>query len=226
MMRALLGRSPVPSCSIVIAILILAAARAQQPAVTAHTDAVSPELAEAVRAQLAPGGQQVVVDGKTLEFWWVKALPLRTGSTDIAWSAVDEGALVGAVKLSAAYTEIRGRAIKPGVYTLRYGIQPADGNHLGASPNPEFLLLSPAAADTYGAALGHDGTIKLSKLTIGLSHPAVWSLDPPVAADAPLTVKKNDAGMSAVIFQVPASRDGRAAGFLKFGLILVGHIQG
>ena len=167
----------------------------------------------------------MAVGGKTIEFWWVKAVPLRPGSSETGWSAVEEGALVGAVKLSSAYNEMRGRTIKPGVYTLRYGIQPADGNHLGASPNPEFLLLSPAAADSSSAALGHDGAIKISKLTIGLSHPAIWGLDPPIASDAPLSLKKNDAGMTAVIFQVPVSRDGKDAGVLKFGLVLVGQIQ-
>src|SRR5207249_2710585 len=177
-------------------------ARAQNPVITAHSDAAPAELADAIKTQLATGGQHVAIGGKTLEFWWVKALPLRAGSTEIGWSAVEEGALVGAVKLSMPYTEMRGRTIKAGVYTLRYGVQPSDGNHLGASPNPEFLLLSPAAADASSAVLGHEGVIKISKLTIGLSHPAVWSLDPPIASEAPLTVKKNDAGMSAVIFQV------------------------
>jgi hypothetical protein len=206
-------------------IFISISAHAQGPVVTAHTDAVPAELADAVKSQLAAGGQRVDIGGKILDFWWVKALALRGVSNEIGWSAVEEGALVGAVKLSAPYTEMRGRTMKPGVYTLRYGIQPADGNHLGASPNPEFLLLSPTAADTSSAALGHDGVIKISKLTIGLSHPAVWGLDPPVASDAPLTLKKNDAGMTAVVFQVPVARDGKDAGQLKFGLVLVGVIQ-
>ena len=162
-------------------------ARAQTPVVSPQTDAVSGELTDAVKSQLASGGQRVDIGGKVLDFWWVKALPLRAGSSDIGWSAVEEGALVGAVKLGAPYTEMRGRTIKQGVYTLRYGIQPSDGNHLGASPNPEFLLLSPAAADASSAAPGHDGVIKISKLTIGLSHPAVWGPDPPVATDAPAT---------------------------------------
>jgi hypothetical protein len=208
-----------------LAALIVAPLVAQNPVVTRHGDPVPAELADGVKAQLATGGQQVAVGAKALEFWWVKALPLRAGSSEIGWSAVDEGTLVGAVKLTTAYTEMRGRTIKPGTYTLRYGIQPADGNHLGASPNPEFLLLSPAAADASAAALGHDGTIKISKLAIGLSHPAVWALDPPIASDAPLSLKKNDAGMTAVIFELPVSRDGKDAGLLKFGLILVGEIQ-
>jgi hypothetical protein len=214
-----------PSVLFLFRAIISGAALAQAPAVTAHSDAVPTEIADAVRTQLAPGGQTVDVGGKALQFWWVKTLPLRAGTNEVGWSAAEEGTLVGAVRLTAPYTEMRGRTIKPGVYTLRYGLQPADGNHLGASPNPEFLLLSPAAADTSGGAAGHDGVVKISKLTIGLSHPAVWGLDPPVASDAPLALKKNDAGMTAVVFQVPVSRDGKDAGALKFGLVLVGQIQ-
>jgi len=200
-------------------------ARAQAPVVTTHGDAAPSELAEPIKTQLAAGGQRVAVGSKALIFWWVKTLPLRAGSSEVGWSAIDEGTLVGAVTLSSNYTDMRGRVVKPGVYTLRYGVQPADGNHLGASPNPEFLLLSPAASDPSAAPLGHEGTIKISKLSIGLSHPAVWGLDPPVASGAPLSLKKNDAGMTAVIFDLPVSRDGKDAGRLKFGLILVGEIQ-
>ena len=200
-------------------------ARAQTPVVTTHSDAAPSELAEPINTQLAAGGQRVAVGSKALTFWWVKTLPLRAGSSEVGWSAIDEGTLVGAVTLSSNYTDMRGRVVKPGVYTLRYGVQPADGNHLGASPNPEFLLLSPAASDTSAAPLGHEGTIKISKLSIGLSHPAVWGLDPPVASGAPLSLKKNDAGMTAVIFDLPVSRDGKDAGRLKFGLILIGEIQ-
>jgi hypothetical protein len=205
-------------------VLLVASSRAQT--ISSHADAAPSELADVIRSQLAAGGQTVDVGGKAVQFWWVKTLPLRTGSSDVNWSSVEEGTLVGAVKLAQPYIEMRGRTIKAGVYTLRYGLQPADGNHLGASPNPEFLLLSPAAADISAAAVGHDGAIKISKLTIGLSHPAVWGLDPPVAPDAPLSLKKNDAGMTAVVFQVPVSRDGKDAGSLKFGLVLVGVIQG
>jgi len=147
------------------------------------------------------------------------------GLEEIAWSSVEEGALVGAVRLNAAHNEIRGRSIKAGVYTLRYALQPSDGNHLGASPHPEFLLLSPAAADTSAGPLGHDGAVNVSKRTIGLSHPAIWSLDPPIASEMPLALHKNDAGMTAVIFELPVARDGKAAGTLRFGLVLVGEIQ-
>jgi hypothetical protein len=205
----------------VIAFVAAVLVSANALSVSKHTDAPPPELAPAVRSLLAPSGARVAAAATTLDFWWVKTLPLK-GAGAPSWQQVDEGTLVGAVRVSAVYRDIRGRTIKPGVYTLRYGIQPANGDHLGVSPFREFLLLSPAAADTDVAPTGHEGTVELSKQTIGGSHPAVWSLDPPALTDAaPLSARTNDAGHEAVIFEVPT-----ASGTpLRFGLILVGKIE-
>src|SRR5438552_17552858 len=117
-MRALL-RFVIPS----LIILIAAGARAQTPMVTTHSDAAPSELAEAIKTQLAPGGQQVAVGGKTLTFWWVKTLPLR--GNEIGWSSVEEGTLIGAVRFASTYNDMRDRPLKPVVYTLPYGLPPA-----------------------------------------------------------------------------------------------------
>jgi hypothetical protein len=56
----------------------------------------------------------------------------------------------------------------------------------------------------------------------------VWSVDPPVA-DAKLAIfssHKTELNHDAVIFEVPVTRQGSAAGALKFGLVLVGRIEG
>jgi hypothetical protein len=188
---------------------------------TTLAEAPPPDLAPAVSALLAPAGARVTSAGTNLDFWFVKTLPLRAGGA-ASWQQAEEGTIVGAVRVSAAYRDIRGRAIKPGVYTLRYGIQPANGDHLGVSPYREFLLLSPASADTDVKPTGHEGTVDLSKQTIGGSHPAVWSLDPPALSDgAPLSTRTNDAGHEAVVFEVPTS----SGTPLRFGLILVGKID-
>jgi len=200
-------------------------ALAQQPIVTPHSNAPSAELEDPIEALMATGGQQVAFGDKTLQFSWVKSLPLRSDSNEVAWSSIDEGTLVGAVRLSANFPDIRGNTMKAGVYTLRYGIQPADGNHLGVSPYREFLLLSPAAADKSVGALGHDGTIAISRQTIGTTHPASWSLDPPLSSEAPASISTDAVGFVHVVFEVPVSRDGKDAGTLKFGLILKGQIQ-
>jgi len=193
---------------------------------TAHTTAVPEGLAKPVAALIAPGGVRVVVakGPVTLDFWWVAGLPLKDGSA-VAWSDVEEGTLVGAVNIPADYRDLRGRIIKAGLYTLRYGIQPQNGDHLGVSPFRDFLLLSPAAVDKDPAPHGHDGTIELSKQAIGGSHPGVWSIDPPVAAAAPLSLHKTELDHDAVIMEVPVTRSGKSAGTLKFGLVLVGRIE-
>jgi hypothetical protein len=143
----------------------------------------------------------------------------------VSWTHVEEGTLVGAVKLSADYRDVRGRVIKTGVYTLRYGIQPANGDHLGVSPYREFLLLSPAAVDTDPAPRGHDGTVEISKQAIGGSHPGVWSLDPPVAGGEALKAHQTELGHDAIVMEVPTVRDGKPAGPLRFGLVLIGRIE-
>ena len=192
---------------------------------TPHSDAPAAPLAPAVLERLAPGGVRATANRVGLTFWWVKDLPLKSGGSGAAWTDVDEGALVGAVKVERDVRDIRGKIVKSGVYTLRYGIQPANGDHLGVSPFRDFILLSPAAIDKDPAAHGHDGTVDLSKETIGGSHPAVWSIDPPVATEAPLTIHTTELGHKALIVEVPVTRDGKPAGALRFGLVLIGRIE-
>ena len=181
-------------------------------------------MAAPIAQKLAPGGTRVTAGGAILTFWFVSALPLKGGTPAASWD-VDEGSLVGVVTLDKDYRDIRGRVVRAGAYTLRYGIQPSNGDHLGVSPFRDFLLLSPVADDTDPAPRGHDGTVELSKHTIGGSHPAVWSIDPPAATEAPLALHTTDLGHKAVVMEVPATRDGKPAGTLRFGIVVVGKIE-
>lgn len=211
-----------------LTVLLLHVALGQGPPLAATLQKAQPPegAAPAISQKLAPDGVRVAV-GKTvtLDFWWVAALPLKAGGTAASWADVEEGSLVGAVRIPADFRDMRGRVIKAGVYTLRYGIQPQNGDHLGVSPFRDFLLLSPVAADQDPAPRGHDGTIELSKQSIGGSHPGVWSIDPPVAGAAPLSLHKTELGHDAVIMDVPVVRDGKPSGSLKFGLVLIGKIE-
>ncbi|HZB25041.1 MAG TPA: hypothetical protein VE379_02835 [Vicinamibacterales bacterium] len=177
-----------------------------------HAEPVPSDLHASVAALLKPGGIRAVADDVTLDFWWSGTVPAGSG-----WSGVPEGTLVGAVRLSGAFRDIRGSLIKPGTYTLRYGLQPDNGDHLGVSPHRQFLLISPAADDRSPGALGHEGTVDVSKGAVGGSHPAIWSIDPPAAEAAPLTIHTTDLGHQAVIVALPSA--------MKFGLVLVGKIE-
>jgi hypothetical protein len=215
-----------PAFVALLAVVVATPAAAQSLAVEKHAEPAPAALAAPLKPLLAAGGVRVTNGPMTIDFWWVEQLPLKSGGTTLAWTDVEEGTLVGAVRFSALYRDIRGFNIKPGVYTLRYGLQPANGDHLGVSPYRDFLLLSPAAADTDAKPAGHDAAVELSIQTIGGSHPSPLSLDPPVAKDAaPLSTRTNDSGHQAVIFEVPAARDGKPAGTIRFGLILVGKIE-
>lgn len=157
----------------------------------------------------------------TVEIWLVNGVAATAPGP--GWSNVESGTLVGALRVTGTFKEIRGKVVKPGVYTLRYGQQPQNGDHLGISPFREFLLLSPAAVDRDPKVLGFDGAVAVSKQTVGTAHPSSLSLDPP--EDAPGAVGsayKNESGHDGVVFEVKQS--GKGAGSIKFGLILLGLI--
>jgi hypothetical protein len=197
-------------------------AEAQTPVATKGSDAPPAELATAIVAALAPGSVTVKSGDLQLDLWWVKAIALtKAPETAPAWADVGDGTLVGAIRVSAQWSDIRGYVVRPGVYTLRYARQPANGDHLGVSPNREFLLMSPAAVDTTPDPVGYKGAVDLSKQTVRRAHPSALSLDPPAATGAPLSPVKTDLDLEGIVFSVPTS----AGPPVTFGVILRGAIQ-
>ncbi len=183
------------------------------PSVTPLTEKPPAELSAGVQSRLAPAAK-VVAGEATLEIWLVQQL--EKNGDGPGWSSVESGTLAGAIRVSGTFKEIRGKVVKPGVYTLRYGQQPQNGDHLGISPFREFLLISPAAIDKDPKVLGFDGVVALSKDVIGTAHPASLSIDPPEdAPDAVLSTYQNESGHDGVVFQI---------GSIKFGLIVAGLI--
>jgi hypothetical protein len=202
--------------------LLAGVAHAQTLTPSAQATAPPAELSAGIKGELQKSGFKLVAGDATLELWWVNAVTMTAEGE--GWDNVESGTLVGAARIAGNFKEIRGKPVKAGVYTLRYGLQPQNGDHLGISPFREFLVLSPAAVDQDPKTTGFDGVVALSKQTIGTSHPAALSLDPPVATDAPLSAFSNEQGHKGVVFEVPRSVNGKPAGTLRFGLILIGLI--
>jgi hypothetical protein len=201
---------------------VVASARAQGLVASGGAEPPPAELAAPIVSALAPGSVTVKSGDIAIDLWWVKAIALaKTPQGTASWSDVGDGTLVGALRVSASWNDIRGYVVKPGVYTLRYALQPANGDHLGVSPNREFLLLSPAAVDTSADPVGYKGAVDLSKQTVRRAHPSALSLDPPVSKDPPLGPVKTDLGLEGIVFSVPTS----SGSSLTFGLILRGVIQ-
>jgi hypothetical protein len=199
---------------------------AQELSVAPGQTAAPAEVAGPIRALLADSGHAVKRGDSTLEFWWVRTLPLESAPSGVpSWDQVPDGALVGVLRTAAPLQDIRAMPIKPGTYTLRFARQPQDGDHMGVSPYREFLLVSPAADDQVPQPTGHKGAVDLAKKTIGKSHPASLSLDPPTTTDRVGTIVTNEAGHKGLVFSVPVEHQGKAVGSLAFGLTLVGRYE-
>jgi hypothetical protein len=107
------------------------------------------------------------------------------------------------------------------VYTLRLGIQPMDGDHMGTAPYNEFGLLVPAAVDKKPDALDPMELHELSAKSAGRTHPGIMLLFPnPKPADAP-AVEAKPREHWVLSFRTPVSAGGQKAA-LGFSLVVVG----
>ncbi len=208
-------------CAVAAILLTARLASAQSITVTTAAVSIPSELAPAVAQTLATDVVTVTTGTAKLEFWWVKSLPLREGATGApSWADVPDGSLVGAMRLGASWSDIRGFTVRPGVYTLRFALQPQNGDHLGISAHREFLLPAPAADDLVPAPVGYDGAVDLARKASRRAHPASISIDPPGSSGRPLSSATNDLGHQVVIVGVPAS-----TGTITFGVVVEGTID-
>lgn len=159
-------------------------------------------------------------DGWVAEFWFARAL--ITSNNDAAAGALypqlSNGEFVGAVSFTKGSSDYRGQAIPPGAYSLRYQYLPQDANHMGVSPNPDFLLAIPVASDSNPSELlALKRLISLSAKTTGTSHPAVIAMAP---AAAPASIAKDDQGMTVLTIEVPTTASGKT---VTLGIVLKGQ---
>jgi hypothetical protein len=161
---------------------VLAAAPASLTAQPAPAPAAG-AIPAALAGDLAPQGAAILSGGTPLcNLWLLKSVPTvrsSDNSPDILYGNLQIGELVGVMQFLAPAQDFRHQKVPAGVYTLRYGQIPQDGNHMGVSQYRDFLLLCPAAADTNpDTALGFDQLVALSRKSLTTGHPAVMSLIP------------------------------------------------
>lgn len=126
-------------------------------------------------------GHRVTLDGEPLlDFWFRSTLPTGepTAELGIAYGQLAQGLLVGLVHLHAPWTDYRKQNIAAGSYTLRYGVQPADGDHTGQTYFRDFLMLVPLDRDVFveNGAPELEPVVEASKAAASTEHPAVMAL--------------------------------------------------
>jgi len=92
------------------------------------------DIDASIRAKLQSQAVQLL-DGEkpAYEFWLCSEIPLQSkpASTAKALDAVKETTLLGAVSVATAKRDYRDDELPAGVYTMRFVLQPQDGDHLG-----------------------------------------------------------------------------------------------
>lgn len=167
------------------------AADAKVEKISRPKDSVVPDTVWRV---LEPDGYRVVLDDSPLcEIWLRKTVAVSGGKAneDALYPQLAPSTMVGVINFLKSSTDYKGDPIKPGFYTLRYELLPADGNHLGVAPNPDFLLILPPTSDPDpNAEFKFQEMVGLSRKATGSSHPGPLSL---VQADKTIPgVSKDD----------------------------------
>lgn len=148
-------------------------------------------LSAPVRESLREDGYKVVDgQGKTYaEFWLRKAVPASEKPAGpkgaVQFPFLAEGELLGALQFPGEGHDYRDQTIPKGVYTIRYGLQPVNGDHLGVSVCRDYILLLPGAKDQALAKIPVKPLQERSAESAGTSHPAILMLVAPAAGAGP-----------------------------------------
>jgi hypothetical protein len=169
--------------------------------------------------------------GAVCDVWFVKELPLKPDfkATLNVKYPLTPGTLVGALRVAekSEFTDFRGTPIAAGVYTLRYGQQPQDGNHLGTSDVSDFLLALSAKTDADPKPIAIIKELhKISAKASGTTHPAILLLLPPdEASEKPALTHEEDRDLW--ILSVTADgKDGDKNTRVPFRLVAIGKSEG
>jgi hypothetical protein len=200
---------------------------------TATTDPPK-ELKEPVRRILDNKTVQLLDPAGTVicELWFSKSLTSDATAEQfkngLTYRELKETSIIGAVRFDEAWTDYRKQKIKTGVYTLRLGFQPMDGDHQGKSAFTEFMLLSSADKDVEADTMAAKALQQMSMKSIGQGHPCVMMLFPVtkapampnLEATAPVAGMEKDHWVLKVGMPVQAGANKTVLGF---GITLVGE---
>ena len=120
-------------------------------------------------------------DRPIFEFWFRTPLAIKSkpASIDKSLAALEQPTLIGAAKIHEDLRDYRDDDLYGGVHTMRFGLQPEDGNHLGTSEFRYFAVLIPTKLDQeLDGVATYKRLSKLSSQETSSEHPMILSLRP------------------------------------------------
>lgn len=215
--------------AVVLVTLAGRAAADSKPTVKVEDTPPPKELSEPVRGLLAAKAMTVNDgSGKAIcTVWPRKELESKATADQVqaglSYSNLDESTILGAVKFpEGGFSDYRKQRIKAGTYTLRLGIQPMDGDHMGTAPFNEFALVCPATKDQQPGHLESKELQELSSGSTTRKHPGIMLLFPnPKPGGVPIVESKPQESW-VLSFPIPVTAAGKKSA-LGFSLVVVGH---
>jgi len=213
--------------SLCVAIFLFPLASSGEYKLEMLKEALPSEVAAPLRDSVHVEGLRVVdPKGKPLVDLWLRKevppAPPREPELGLKFGALTEGSFLAVARYHQKHYDFKNKPIPPGLYTLRHGVQPRDGDHLGVSDTRDFALLCPAGADKALAPLPTEESVKLSCQVSGAKHPSVVWLKPLIGErkDLPALVSEKDHEYQVLEFQIPIQGEKQKA--VRMGLVVVG----
>jgi len=153
------------------------------------------EIDPSIRSKLQSQAVQLLAGEKPgYEFWFSSEIPVQTkpASAAKALDAIKETSLLGAVSVANTSRDYRDDELPAGVYTMRFVLQPQDGDHLGTAEFSYFAALVSSKLDTKPDGItDYKSLVKASAKSVSADHPAILSLRP-ASSDTGETPKLNE----------------------------------
>lgn len=221
---------PIPRLLLLVALLGLAplSVRAQEYKIEPLKDAPPEGVAGEVRDAMADSGFRVTKDGQPfVDLWLRKEIPASRAPGEakgaILFPFLTEGELLGAIRYYEESYDYRDQVIDPGLYTIRYGLLPVDGDHLGVSPYRDYSLLVLAEEDTKVADLTKRALHRQSADAAATNHPAIlMTISAPKGVQAPSVQHDEQEDRWGAVLELPLKVEGGEATSFPIQLILVG----
>ncbi len=150
-----------------------------------ETEAGPPPAAsipQATKALIAAEAVTVKSGDAAVAHFWMRTAPFEgdaAAAFGVRYDTIPEGAFLGVVNFPEKGSDFREQSIPSGVYTLRFGLHPENGDHMGVAPSRDFAVLSPVEKDLQVEKnYDFDALVELTA-EVGNPHPTVARLELP-----------------------------------------------
>jgi hypothetical protein len=176
-----------PTAALLFLLPVFAFAQASSAPKPESIGAPPATVAGPIAKALEPKGYRVATPDGPVDLWLRAELPAgKNSESGVIYDKLPPSSFVGVITFAKDSKDYKGQRIAAGTYTMRYEVQPDNGDHLGTAPTRDFVLLVPVASDPDPAAVFDvNKLVALSQIGSGTRHPLPLNLLSPESKSLP-----------------------------------------